>query len=147
MQHETGHYYTLGHLSQFTGLTDRTLRSYLKNNILEGEKINGVWHFTEAQLDAFLRHPAVRPSIRAKNNAIVYDFMLSDKKPEPRVCIILDLPDADRDAAARHFCDTISQGSFRDLRFSFDGIGSPRFILTGPADQVLSLVNSYKSTP
>ena len=27
--HEPGHYYTLGHLTQFTGLTDRTLRTYL----------------------------------------------------------------------------------------------------------------------
>ena len=42
MHHETGQYYTLGHLSQITGLTDRTLRTYLKNGILEGEKISGI---------------------------------------------------------------------------------------------------------
>ena len=63
MHHETGHYYTLGHLSQITGLTDRTLRTYLSKGILEGEKINGVWHFTEVQLDAFFRHPSVRPAL------------------------------------------------------------------------------------
>ena len=144
--HETGHYYTLGYLSQITGLTDRTLRNYLKNNILEGEKINGVWHFTASQLDAFLRHPAVRPSILSKNNAIVYDFMLDTKKPEPRVCVILDIPDLDRDAASRFFCDAICYGDYRDLRFSLDAIDSPRIILSGPAEQILSLVNSYNST-
>ena len=143
--HETGHYYTLGHLTQFTGLTDRTLRSYLSSGILEGEKINGICHFTDAQLDAFLRHPAVRPSIRSKNNAIVYDFMLDTKKPEPRVCIILDLPDSDRETISRFFCDAIRYGSYRDLRFSFDGIESPRVILSGPAEQILNLVNSYNS--
>lgn len=147
LHHETGHYYTLGHLSQITGLTDRTLRTYLKNGILEGEKINGIWHFTEAQLDAFLRHPAVRPSIQAKNNAIVYDFMLDTKKPEPRACIILDMPDLDREIAARHFCEAICYGGFRDLRFSYDGVDSPRVILSGPATQILSLVNSYNFTP
>lgn len=145
MHHETGHYYTLGHLSQITGLTDRTLRTYLKNGILEGEKLSGIWHFTETQLDAFLRHPAVRPSILAKNNAIVYDFMLDTKKPEPRACIILDLPDLDRDAAARFFCEAICYGDFRDLRFSYDGIASPRIILSGPMEQILALVNSYNS--
>ena len=145
MHHETGHYYTLGHLSQITGLTDRTLRTYLKNGILEGEKINGIWHFTENQLDAFLRHPAVRPSIQAKNNAIVYDFMLDTKKSEPRACVILDLPDLDRVAASRFFCDAIGCGDFRDLRFSLDAVGTPRVILSGPMDQILSLVNSYNS--
>ena len=143
--HETGHYYTLGHLSQITGLTDRTLRTYLKNGILVGEKINGVWHFTDTQLDAFLRHPAVRPSILAKNNAIVYDFMLDTEKTEPRVCVILDIPDLDRDASSRFFCDAICYGNYRDLRFSLDAVGSPRIILSGPAQQILSLVNSYNS--
>lgn len=144
--HELGHFYTLGHLTQFTGLTDRTLRTYLSNGILQGQKINGVWHFTEEQLDAFFRSPVVRPSIQAKNNAIVYDFMLDDKKPEPRACIILDLPGADRDAISAFFCDAICQGAYHDLRFSFDGVGSPRVILSGPTDLVLALVNSYKST-
>ena len=61
MNHETGNYYTLGHLSQITGLTDRTLRTYLSKGILEGEKINGVWHFTEVQLDAFSGTPPSAP--------------------------------------------------------------------------------------
>ena len=60
---ETGNYYTIGHIVQFTGLTDRTIRSYIAGGILQGEKINGIWHFTPEQVDAFLRHSAVRPSI------------------------------------------------------------------------------------
>ena len=81
MHHETGHYYTLGHLSQITGLTDRTLRTYLKNGILEGEKISGIWHFTEAQLDAFLRHPTVRPSIQAKTTPSFTTSCSTPKSP------------------------------------------------------------------
>ena len=146
MHHETGHSYTLGHLSPITGLTDRTLRTYLKNGILEGEKISGIWHFTEAQLDAFLRHPTVRPSIQAKNNAIVYDFMLDTKKAAPRVCVILDIPGLDREAASRFFCEAICYGDHHDLRFSLDAVDSPRIILSGPVDQILALVNSYNST-
>lgn len=147
MNHETGHFYTLGHLTQITGLTDRTLRTYLKNGILEGEKISGIWHFTEAQLDAFLRHPTVRPSIQAKNNAIVYDFMLDPKKPEPRACVILDIPDLDSVAASKFFCEAICYGNFQDLRFSLDVVDSPRIILSGPMEQIMSLVNSYNSAP
>lgn len=144
--HELGHYYTLGHLTQFTGLTDRTLRTYLSKGILEGEKINGVWHFTEAQLDAFFRHPAVRPAVQAKNNSIVYDFMLDTKKTAQQACVILDLPNADPEEISRFFCEAICCGDYQNLRFSFDGITSPRVILSGPADQILSLVNSYNTT-
>lgn len=144
--HDLGHYYTLGHLTQITGLTDRTLRTYLSNGILEGEKINGVWHITPEQLDAFLHHPFVRPSILAKTNAIVSDFLQVPVRTEDRACIILDLPGCDRDAAAAFFCDAICTGDFRDLRFAFDGVDTPRVILSGPMEQVLTLVNSYKSS-
>ena len=144
--HELCDYYTLGHLTQFTGLTDRTLRTYLSKGILEGEKINGVWHFTEIQLDAFFRHPAVRPSLIAKHNANVYDFLLDTKKSEPRICVILDLPGADRESVSEFFCEAITSGDFHDLHFSFDGVEMPRVFLSGQPDEILSLVNSYKST-
>lgn len=144
--HELGHYYTLGHLSQFTGLTDRTLRTYLSKGILEGEKTNGAWHFTETQLDAFFRHPTVRPTLIAKHNATVYDFLLDTKKPKPRICVILDLPGADRESVSEFFCDAITSRDFHDLHFSFDGVEMPRVFLTGQPDEILSLVNSYKST-
>ena len=131
MHHETGHYYTLGHLAQITGLTDRTLRTYLKNGILEGEKISGIWHFTESQ---------------SKNNAIVYDFMLDTQKPAPQACVILDIPDLNTKTASRFFCDAICYGEYHDLRFSLDTVESPRIILSGPVEQILALVNSYNST-
>jgi len=72
--------------------------------------------------------------------------MLDTKKTENRVCIILDLPNLDRVEASRFFCEAICYGDYRDLRFSLDVIDSPRIILSGPMDQILSLVNSYKST-
>ena len=47
--------YTLKDLSMICGLTDRTLRNYLKLGILTGEKQAGTWCFTEEHLDAFLK--------------------------------------------------------------------------------------------
>lgn len=140
----TGDYYVIGHLVQSTGLTDRTIRSYISSGILEGEKINGLWHFTPEQVEAFFRHPAVRPSILAKNNGLVYDFLLDTKKEEAHCCIVLDLPGGDGQEASKFFCDAISQGEFRDIRFSFDGVAAvPRVILTGPTPMILGLVNGF----
>ncbi len=140
----TGNYYTLNHLVLITGLTDRTLRSYISSGLLTGEKINGLWHFTPEQVEAFIRYPAVRPSIQAKKNGIVYDFLLQTKKTREEICMILDLAGRDPKQASEYFCHTISNGNFYDLHFSLDSIQStPRVILRGPADQILSLVNEY----
>lgn len=141
---DTGNYYVINHLKLFTGLTDRTIRSYLASGILQGEKINGLWHFTPEQVEDFVRHPAVRPSIVAKNHGIVYDFLLERKKEKEEACIILDMPGVDREAAAEFFCGCICEGDYQNIRFAFDGISSTsRVILRGSTAEVLRLVNEY----
>ena len=141
----TGSFYTINHIVLFTGLSDRTIRNYISSGILEGEKINNIWHFTPEQVDAFLRHPAVRPSILAKNNALIYDFLIDTKKAAPQSCIILDCPGYDRKALTEFFCYSINGDStLHDFHFAFDSLGdTPRVILTGPTHQVLALVNRY----
>ncbi len=136
--------YTIGHLTQFTGLTDRTVRTHLALGFLQGEKINGIWHFTPEQVDAYIRNPAVAPGIQAKANGQVYDFLLADRKSTAQSCVILDLPAADPQAVADHFCYAINNGAYSDLQFSFRHLGGvPRVILSGDAKQVLELVNSW----
>ena len=141
---ETGNYYTIGHIVQFTGLTDRTIRSYIAAGILQGEKINGMWHFTPEQVDAFLRHSAVRPSITAKNNGLVYDALLNPATKEHRCCMVLDLPGTNRKTVTDFFCYTIGQEDLRDFQFSFDGLDkTPRVIIRGNTAEVLKLVNGF----
>ena len=139
-----GNYYCIGHIVQFTGLTDRTIRSYIANGILQGEKINGIWHFTPEQVDAFMRHPAVKPSISAKNNGLVYDFLLNPSPEEHRCCMILDLPGVDKRGLTEFFCYAIGRENLHDFQFSFDGLDNiPRIIIRGTTREVLHLVNGY----
>ena len=141
-----GNYYTIGHMVQFTGLTDRTIRNYIALGILEGEKINGIWHFTPEQVERFVRDPAVKPSIQAKKNAMVFDFLLGNPKAGRRACVILDLPGEDEKKTAEFFCHSITEGDYHDLRFSFDSLnGTPRVILSGDAGEVLPLVNAFSA--
>ena len=143
MEH-TGEYYLINHLALFTGLSDRTIRNHISAGFLQGEKINGLWHFTPGQVDAFLRHPAVRPGILAKNNSIVYDFLADSKKQEPSGCLILDLPGEDTKKCTEFFCYEIAKGEYHDFRFSYDSVGgTPRIILRGPVEQILPLANRY----
>ena len=137
--------YTLSDLKIFTGLTDRTLRNYLAMGILLGEKLNGIWHFSAKQVNEFMAHPSVRPSIVAKNNALVYDFLLKKEDTENRCCMVLDLPRKMRKIAIKYFCEKINQGEFQNMQFSLDSpMGKPtRIILKGKTQQIIRLVNGY----
>lgn len=139
-----GNYYLINHLVLITGLTDRTIRNYLSSGILQGEKINGLWHFSPEQAEAFIRHPAVRPSILAKHNSDVYDFLLDTKKKTFEICMILDIPGHNPEAVAEYFCYRISNEDFKNIHFSFDQMeGVPRVILKGSAPEVLNLANGF----
>lgn len=143
---ETGNYYLISHLVLITGLTDRTIRNYISNGLLRGEMINGMWHFTPEAVEEFIRHPAVKPSILAKKNAVVYDFLLQNRKTKPKICMILDIPGADEKQTAEFFCRRINEGGYSDLSFSFDSVDkAPRVILSGSSAEVLKLANEFYS--
>ncbi len=137
-------YYTIGHLVQFTGLTDRTVRNYISAGILTGEKINGLWCFTPEQVDRFLANPAVRPSVLAKKHSLVYDFLDWNTAQTDQTCMILDFPGEDREKLSEYFCRVMCQEDARGLKFSYDGLGSaPRVILKGDTQKALRLVNGW----
>lgn len=139
-----GNYYLIYHLVLLTGLTDRTIRKYISVGILEGEKINGLWHFTSEQVETFIRHPSVRPSILAKNNSAIYDFLVDNKKEHCEICMILDIPENKTKEIAEYFCYRISNENFQNIHFSFDGVEKvKRVILKGNMAEVLRLVNSF----
>ena len=66
----SGKYYLIKHLLLLTGLSDRTIRNYIKSGILIGEKTNGLWHFSQKQIELFLHNSSVRSAIKANNDAI-----------------------------------------------------------------------------
>ncbi|MGN0506210.1 MAG: helix-turn-helix domain-containing protein [Lachnospiraceae bacterium] len=138
--------YTLNDIAVMTGLTTRTLRNYLRQGLLQGEKEDGIWWFSEKEFAALIEHPAVKPGIRAKRHSIVYDFMVTDSKKENQTCMILDIS-ADRDEArktADFFCNRIKEQAESEVRFGFEWHKkNVRVILSGPENAVKEIIESY----
>ena len=140
-------YYTINHVALMTGLTSRTIRNYLKAGLLEGELINGVWHFTTEQISAFMNHPTVASSIKSRRNSLVYDFLCDEKKSKEEMCSLLDAPAtlAEANALSEFFCHTINECFSGAIQFAFSFSGSHiRIILKGREDAVLDLLNRYR---
>ena len=137
--------YNLNEVAMITGLTTRTLRNYLKLDLLKGEKVDGNWSFTEEELDEFMSNPAVKQAIAAKRNAVVYDFLSDPFKKGNRICTIMDLPVSDEEAMeiSAFFCALINKNG-HDINFKFNmEKGFARFILSGSEDTVTELMKAY----
>lgn len=138
-------YFNLNQLAMITGLTTRTLRNYIASGVLGGEKRDGVWSFTEEEVDAFVSNEAVRRSISARQNGVVLDFLADVYKRSNRICVIMDLaggPEELQEASAC-FCKAISERG-RDIEFrSRREKQVSRVILAGGEDQVIDLLREY----
>lgn len=139
-------WYTMNNIAMMTGFTTRTLRNYLRQGILKGEKVDGAWRFSEEEYEAFLTHPAVKPGIRAKQNAIVNDFLLLNAKKENRTCVILDICTEREEAkqAAAFFCERIKEQEDEELQFGMEWHKkNMRIILSGTEDAVKEIMKCY----
>jgi DNA-binding transcriptional MerR regulator len=124
--------YTIQDIAGMTGLNERTIRSYLADGLLKGEKTDGAWRFTAEQFGDFLRQDMVRASVQAKANAVVYDFLITDRRKESAACLILDQPSAEGQEPGLR--EALSEQINRlELRWAYryqDGMA--RSILSGP---------------
>ena len=139
--------YTINLVALLSGLSSRTIRIYMKMGFIEGEMINGVWHFSAEAVGDFFANPNVVPAIRAKRNAMIFDFLADDFKQRDEMCTVIDevatLEDAN--AMSEFFCDAINRDWQGVIRFGFSFNGThARVILTGPEDAVQQLLTCYR---
>ena len=138
--------YNLNELAMITSLTTRTLRNYLRQGTLHGEKIDGAWSFTVDEVSAFLDEPAVCQAMRSRHSALVYDFMADAFKQTNRICAIMDyaVDDAESEAIMRFFCECMNDAADVELRCGRER-GLTRVILSGGEDQVTGILRRYYS--
>lgn len=141
-----GKYYTLNDLALMTGLTTRTLRNYLKMGILKGERVEGIWSFTEEEMAEFFDNPYVISGVQAKNRAIVFDFLSQNKKQQNEICSIIDLCIKEKKAEeiSTFFCEKVGKRNEERIKVACERNGdSLRVILRGPANSVMEILNEY----
>lgn len=136
--------YNLNELAMMTGFTTRTLRNYLNQGLLHGEKVDGMWQFDAGEVDRFFKEPFVKEGLRIKRNAAVFDFLADTAKKTNRTCVILDLPVSDEEGAAvsAFFCEKMLHATDAAFTYHRDR-GMSRVILTGPEDQVTEILRDY----
>ncbi len=136
--------YNLNELALMTGLTTRTLRNYLAQGFLHGEKADGVWQFSDADLDRFFSDPFVKEGLRIRRSSAVFDFLAGRDKEKARSCVILDIPASRKegDRISAFFCERMRDASDAVFNYGWDS-GLCRVILSGAADAVAGIMKAY----
>jgi hypothetical protein len=136
--------YTIKDLAMMSGLSDRTLRNYLNTGILKGEKIDGAWCFSEADIDNFFSSATAQTAMRSRKNADVYDFAVNSRKKDDAACIMLDLPTKNSMKVAKFFCEAVNKR--QGLKMTFDSNkGINRVILIGSPETLSEIMAEYIS--
>ena len=140
--------YNLNEIAMMTGFSTRTLRNYLNQGLLKGEKVDGAWQFTAEEIDRFFAEPFVKEGLRIKRNGIVFDFLADRSKKAKRACMILDIPVSLKESKtlSDFFCKQMETVS--DAVFTFDwSDGNARIILSGAEKSVAKIMEAYHRLP
>lgn len=138
--------FNIDQLAMMTGFTTRSLRNFIKDGFLQGDKSSGAWRFTEDQIKAFVDHPSISPTITSKKTSSVIEFINSKPKDCNRACVILDVKEKDAAAATEFFMSRLSSFEVEGESFTFssDRIGKDsRYILRGSEKDVFAIIMEY----
>lgn len=136
-------FYRIEDITAMSGLSVRTIRGYLAKGILRGEKVDGVWRFTQEDFAAFLSQKQVRRAVRAKRNGAVTDFLGASRRKSPAACLIWDWP-ASSGEEENCLCAALAeQVNALGLRWSYHyENGMARAILEGPPEAIAALLSN-----
>lgn len=101
-------FYTVADVASITGLTQRTIRNYIKDNTLHGQKIGVQWRFTEEDIKRLFKETDESLKLFSLESNPASDFILDTSKDEPCSCMILDFPDLE-DVQIKKMNQTIKQ--------------------------------------
>ena len=140
-------YYTINEVAVMTGFTTRSLRLFIQQGFLEGEKIDGKWSFTVEQLEAFISNPNIKAGIKSNNNALVYDLLADFEKSESKTCIILDIhisSNEEFEEISTFFCTAMSDENVSASKMKLERQNnSVRLIISGPEDFIADVMKKW----
>lgn len=142
-------YYSIDDLATMTMLTTRTLRNYISQGLLKGNKVDGAWKFSTEDIDSFFKEESVIQSIQSKKNGLVYDYMSNDAKSENMVCSLYDftgLKNEEAEKIYKKIVTLVNSDNYGNIKFSYAYNGkkkAARIILIGNTSQIHNLMSEY----
>lgn len=132
--------YTVADVAQVTGMTSRTIRNYLKDGTLTGQKIGVQWRFTEDEVKKLFSRQEPGQSTPTQ---IVRGFLGAEERTQTVSCVLLDIPDVAAEDGLTFYRSLKEQQGMGIEALSYeyhDGDRLLRIAVSGSADAVAELM-------
>lgn len=86
--------FTIADIAEMTSLSDRSIRNYLRNGLLTGQKVGGQWRFTSQDIMNFFHRSDVSASVNKQWKLDILDFIDGvnpASEGERQACTVVDL--------------------------------------------------------
>ncbi len=143
---------TILNISQMTGLTDRTIRNYIKRGLLQGNLIKGVWRFSKASLEAFFDEKFVKQGLEGKAAILVEHFLSDWKEIDDSLCSVykLKINNDNSQKLCDELLEKINANNYRGMQFYYNfnkKTKIAKFVVTGLPEDVIDitkLLNTFR---
>ena len=142
--------YVLKDLMDITQLSERTLRRYLEQGLLQGTKVGGSWRFSEDDVKRFIDSQKFSKEIATQASDDVKRFIRREYDTDThrgRGCVILDFNEPD-DVLFKEIRDVVMKTSTKFKGFKmkmFPEENYVRVVLIGGFDYIEHVTNALTS--
>ena len=137
--------YVLKDLMDITQLSERTLRRYLEQGLLQGTKVGGSWRFSEDDVKRFIDSQKFSKEIATQASDDVKRFIRREYDTDThRGCVILDFNEPD-DALLKEIREIVMKTSMQFKGFKmkmFPEENYVRVVLIGGFDYIEHVTNA-----
>ncbi len=109
--------YTVADVARVTGMTSRTIRNYLKDGTLTGQKIGVQWRFTEDEVQKLFSRQQPGSSSPTQ---LVRSFLGRGECDATAVCVLVDLPGLTQSEGLEVFTRLREKAASGDLMISYE---------------------------
>lgn len=146
-------FYSVEEVALMTGLTSRTIRTYIKEGVLRGKKVGVQWRFTEEEVKELFKDKQVERQVADAKNQLVVDFLNKRQGKDNRSCMIVDCPvmsetvEVELRDKLMEFINNYEWGA--EFQFSyqlFEEENTARFIISGALKEiskVIDIINEF----
>jgi undecaprenyl pyrophosphate synthase len=141
--------YTLSDVIAMTRLSERTMRRHIRDGLLKGKKIGGVWRFSEENLKAYFNKGEMIDTIKDEAGKAVKRFLKKDygTSNDHRICMIVDqnVVSKEMETAMKKAVMELS-GEHEDLTMKYSkSEDTMRFTLIGSYAYIEACVNALST--
>lgn len=141
--------YSIKDIMLMYGMSERTIRRHLSSGLITGQKVGGVWRFTDEDIETSFSEKNVRSKMKTEVNKLLYDYLNTpNPQKEANHCFsMIDLRITSKEHKELQYMifKTVSESTNLTMKY-YNEDGNYRYVFIGDlpfVEKVTSTIHNY----